>query len=161
MAKSKDKTEKKLPEKTGEKSTKAKTTSPAKRGGMPIKHSSPQESKTLTKSKNKKTLPAKENETPTKHSSPQARDMPKNPYVPSPKNGNNSSPKNHNNGDKAKEIHKILILCKADGTKFGWAFIGFYDIKEWLKSLCNRGQLNQFGYQNLPAVHKSIHSMDS
>ncbi len=60
--------------------------------------------------------------------------------------GNNGSPKNGNNGDKAKEIHKILILRKADGTPFGWAFIGFYDIKEWLKSLCNRdGSLTSLG----------------
>ena len=158
MAKSKDKTKKKLPEKTGGKSTKAKKTSPAKRGGTPIKHSSPQESKTPTKSNTKKTFPAKENEMPTKHSSPQARDTPKNPYVPSPKNGNNGSPKNRNNGDKAKEIHKILILRKADGTPFGWAFIGFYDIKEWLKSLCNRdGSLTSLGTQTFqPFTNLSI-----
>jgi hypothetical protein len=86
MAKSKDKTKNKLPEKAGGKSTKAGKTSPAKRGGMPTKHSSPQESKTSTKSNTKETSPAMENKTPTKHSSPQARGMPKNPYVPSPKN---------------------------------------------------------------------------
>ncbi len=83
---------------------------------------------------------------PTKHSSPQARDTPKNPYIPSPKNITNGSPKNHNNGDKAKEIHKILILRKADSTPFGWAFNDFYDIKKWLKSLCNRdGSLTSLG----------------
>jgi hypothetical protein len=128
------------------------------REGTPIKHSSPQESETPTKNNTKKTLPAKENETPTKHSFPQARDTPKNPYVPSPKNSNNGSPKNHNNGDKAKEIHKILVLRKADGTPFGWAFIGFYDIKEWLKSLCNRdGSLTSLGTQTFqPFTNLSI-----
>jgi len=55
----------------------------------------------------------KKNGRPTKHSPPKASEMPKNPYVP--------SPKSRNNGDKAKEIHKILILKKADGTPFGWA----------------------------------------
>ncbi len=95
---------------------------------------------------------------PTKHSSPQARDTPKNPYVPSPKNGNNGSPKNLNNGDKAKEIHKIRTLCKADGTQFGWAFIGFYDINEWLKNPCNRdGSLTSLGTKTFqPFTNLSI-----
>jgi hypothetical protein len=147
-----------LPEKAGGKATKAEKTSPAKRGGTPTNHSSPQERETLTKSNTKKTLPAKENEMPTKHSSPQARDTPKNPYVPSPKNSNNGTPKNRNNGDKANEIHKILILCKADGTPFGWAFIGFYDIKEWLKCLCNRdGSLTSLGTETFqPFTNLSI-----
>jgi hypothetical protein len=138
MAKSKDKPKKKLPEKAGGMSTKAKKTLPAKESGMPTKHSSPQESGMPKKGNTKKTPPANKTKTPTKHSSPQASGTPKNPYVSSPKNSNNGSPKNGNNGDKAKELHKILILLKADGTPFGWAFIGFYDIKEWLKSLCNR-----------------------
>jgi hypothetical protein len=77
-----------------------------------------------------KAEPPKKNEMPIKDSPTKAKEMPKNPYVP--------SPKSRNNGDKVKEIHKILILEKADGTPFGWAFIGFYDVKEWLKSLCNR-----------------------
>jgi len=64
--------------------------------------------------------PPKKNGTPTKHPPPKESKMPTNPYVP--------SPKSRNNGDKAKEIHKILILKKADGTPFGWAFIGFYDV---------------------------------
>ena len=46
----------------------------------------------------------KKNGRPTKHSPPKASGMPKNPFVP--------SPKSRNNGDKAKEIHKILILKK-------------------------------------------------
>jgi len=86
------------------------------------------------------------NETPTKHSSPQASGTPKNPYVPSPKNSKNGSPKNDDNGEKVKDLHKILILYNADGTPFGWAFLNFYDIKEWLKSLCNRdGSLTSLG----------------
>jgi hypothetical protein len=138
MAKSKNKTEEKLPEKAGRKSTKAEKNSSAKNDGTPAKQSCPQESKTPSISKNKKTSPPKKNEMPTKHSPPKASEMPKNPYVP--------SPKSRKNGDKAKEIHKILILKKADGTPFGWAFIGFYDIKEWLKSLCNRdGNLTSLG----------------
>jgi len=76
--------------------------------------------------------------------------MPKNPYV--------NSPKSRNNGDKAKEIHKILILKKADGTPFGWAFIGYYDVKEWLKSLCNRdGSFTSLGDETFqPFTNLSI-----
>ena len=87
---------------------------------------------------------------PTKHPPPKASEMPKNPYVP--------SPKSRNNGDKVKEIHKILILKKADGTPFGWAFIGFYDVKEWLKSLCNRdGSLTSLGDETFqPFTNLSI-----
>ncbi len=74
MVKSNNKTEDKLPEKAGRKSTKAEP-------------------------------PPKKNGKPTKHSPPKASEMPpKNPYV--------NSPKSRNNGDKAKEIHKILILKK-------------------------------------------------
>ena len=68
------------------------------------------------------------------------------------------SPKSRNNGDKAKEIHKILILKKADGTPFGWTFIGFYDVKEWLKSLCNRdGSFTSLGDETFqPFTNLSI-----
>ena len=106
--------------------------------------------KCLPKIKLKMTLPPKKNETPIKDSSPKAKEMPKNPYVP--------SPKSRNNGDKVKEIHKILILEKADGTPFGWAFIGFYDVKEWLKSLCNRdGSLTSLGDETFqPFTNLSI-----
>jgi hypothetical protein len=94
--------------------------------------------------------PPKKNGTPTKHPPPKASKMPKNVYVPSPKSRNNSN--------KAKEIHKILILKKADGTPFGWAFIGFYDVKEWLKSLCNRdGSLTSLGDETFqPFTNLSI-----
>ncbi len=43
-----------------------------------------------------------------------------------------------NNGEKVKDIHKIFPLRKVDGTPYGWAFLGFFDIKEWIKSMCNR-----------------------
>ena len=112
MAKSNNKTEQKLPGKAGRNSTKAEKKSPAKNDGMPAKQSCPQESKMLTNNETKKTLPPKKNGTPIKDSSPQAKEMPKNLYFP--------SPRNRSNGDKAKEIHKILILEKADGTPFGW-----------------------------------------
>ena len=43
-----------------------------------------------------------------------------------------------NNGEKVKDIHKIFHLSMVDGTPYGWAFLGFFDIKEWIKSMCNR-----------------------
>ena len=97
-----------------------------------------------------KTELPKKNETPIKDSPPKAKEMHKNPYVP--------SPKSRNNGDNVKEIHKILILEKADGTPFGWAFFGFYDVKEWLKSLCNRdGSLTSLGDETFqPFTNLSI-----
>jgi hypothetical protein len=145
MAKSKDTLKKKL-EKAVNKSTKAGKTLLSKVGGTPTKHSSQEKRGMPTKGNTKKTPSANENEMPTKHSSPQASGTPKNPYVPSPKNSKNGSPKNGNNGKKAKELHKILILHNADEMPFGWAFVGFYDIKEWLKSLCNRdGSLTSLG----------------
>jgi len=48
------------------------------------------------------------------------------------------SPKTDNNGENAKEIHKIYTMSKADGTPYGWAFLGFFHVKEWIKSMCNR-----------------------
>ena len=177
MAKSNNKTEQKLPGKAGRNLTKSENKSPAKNDGTPTKQSSKKKSpakndgmtaKTKAKKKSpakndgtptkqsceKKspamTLPPKKNETPIKDSPPKAKEMPKNPYVP--------SPRNRNNGDKVKEIHKILILEKADGTPFGWAFIGFYDVKEWLKSLCNRdGSLTSLGDETFqPFTNLSI-----
>ena len=71
--------------------------------------------------------PAKANVMPPKHSSP-----PQNKYNMS------GSPKTDNNGEKAKEIHKIYTLSDADRTPYGWAFLGFNDVKEWIKSMCNR-----------------------
>jgi len=117
---------------------------------MPAKQYCPQESKMPTKNKLRMTLPPKKNETPIKNSPPKAKEMPKNPYV--------QSPRNRINGDKVKEIHKILNLEKSDGTPFGWAFIGFYDVKEWLKSLCNRdGSLTSLGDETFqPFTNLSI-----
>ena len=177
MAKSNNKTEQKLPGKAGRNLTKRENKSPAKNDGTPTKQSSKKKSlakndgmtaKTKAEKKSpakndgtptkqsceKKspamTLPPKKNETPIKDSPPKAKEMPKNPYVP--------SPRNRNNGDKVKEIHKILILEKSDGTPFGWAFIGFYDVKEWLKSLCNRdGSLTSLGDETFqPFTNLSI-----
>ena len=31
--------------------------------------------------------------------------------------------------EKANEIHNIYTLRKADGTPYGWAFLGFFDVK--------------------------------
>jgi hypothetical protein len=146
-AKSNNKTEQKLPGKAGRNSTKGEKKSPAKNDGTPIKQSCekkspakndgmpakqycPQESEMPTKNKPKMTLPPKKNETPIKDSPPKAKEMPKNPYVP--------SPRNRNNGYKVKEIHKILILEKADGTPFGWAGMAKKPVQQ-------RWQLNQFG----------------
>ena len=144
MAKSNNKTEQKLPGKAGRNLTKSENKSPAKNDGTPTKQSCEKKSPAMT-------LPPKKNETPIKDSPPKAKEMPKNPYVP--------SPRNRNNGDKVKEIHKILNLEKSDGTPFGWAFIGFYDVKEWLKSLCNRdGSLSSLGDETFqPFTNLSIH----
>ncbi len=70
---------------------------------------------------------AKGNATLPKHSSP-----PQNKYKLI------ASPKTDNNGEKVKEIHKIYPLGKADGMPYGWAFLGFFDVKERIKSVCNR-----------------------
>jgi hypothetical protein len=75
----------------------------------------------------KSTSPAKANATLPKHSSP-----PQNKYKQI------GSPKKDNNGEKVKDIHKIYPLSEADGTPYGWAFLGFFDVKEWIKSMCNR-----------------------
>ena len=75
----------------------------------------------------KSTSPAKGNVTLPKHSSP-----PQNKYKL------NSSPMKDNNGEKVKDMHKIFHLSVVDGTPYGWAFLGFFNIKEWIKSMCNR-----------------------
>ena len=75
----------------------------------------------------KSTSPAKGNATLPKHSSP-----PQNKYKLT------GSPMKDNNGEKVKDIHKIFHLSVVDGTSYGWAFLGFFDIKEWIKSMCNR-----------------------
>ena len=46
-------------------------------------------------------------------------------------------PKTDTSGEIAKEIHKIYTMSKADGTPYGWGFLGFFDVKEWIKSMCN------------------------
>ena len=74
----------------------------------------------------KSTSSAKANVTPPKHSSPQQT-----------KYKMSGSTKTDNNGEKAKEIHKIYNMIKADGTPYGWEFLGFFDAKEWIKSMCN------------------------
>ena len=71
--------------------------------------------------------PAKGNATLPKHSS-----------LPRKKYKLIGSPKKDNNGEKVKGIHKIYPLSKAYGSPYGWAFLGFFDVKEWIKSMCNR-----------------------
>ncbi len=40
----------------------------------------------------------------------------------------------------------ILILSKADGTPYGWAFLNFYHEKEFIKSMCNcNGNITTLG----------------
>ena len=69
---------------------------------------------------------AKGNATLPKHSSP-----PQNKYKQI------GSPKKDKNGEKGKQIHTIYPLSKADGTPYGWEFLGFFDVEEWIKSMCN------------------------
>ena len=40
--------------------------------------------------------------------------------------------------NNAKEVHTIYVLKKIDRTAFGWAFLGFYDVRECIRSICNR-----------------------
>ena len=55
------------------------------------------------------------------------------------------SPKKEKEGKKA-DIKKIVIVSNPDATPFGWAFHGFYDAKEFLKSLSNtNGEITHFG----------------
>jgi hypothetical protein len=79
--------------------------------------------------------PAKAGGTPTKHASTQPL-----------KSGYSPSPKKAQDGDKVTDLHKIIPLLKPDGTPLGWAFLGFFDVKEWLKSFCNRnGSMTTLG----------------
>ena len=95
----------------------------------------------------KLTSSAKANVTPPKHSSPQQT-----------KYEMSGSPKTDNNGEKAKEIHKIYTISKADGTPYGWAFLGFFDAKEWIKSMCNHdGTTTTLGIEDFnPFTNLSI-----
>jgi hypothetical protein len=53
--------------------------------------------------------------------------------------------KKEKEGKKA-DIKKIVIVLNPDATPFGCAFHGFYDAKEFLKSLSNRnGKTTNFG----------------
>jgi hypothetical protein len=55
------------------------------------------------------------------------------------------SPKKEKEGKKA-DVKKIVIVSNPDATPFGWAFHGFCDAKEFLKSLSNRnGETTHFG----------------
>ena len=55
------------------------------------------------------------------------------------------SPKKEKEGNKA-DIKKIVIVSNPDTTPFDWAFHGFFDAKEFLKSLSNRnGETTHFG----------------
>lgn len=55
------------------------------------------------------------------------------------------SPKKEKEGKKA-DIKKIVIVSNPDATPFGWAFHGFYNANEFLKSLSNRnGKTTHFG----------------
>jgi len=85
---------------------------------------------------------AKGNATLPKHSSP-----PQNKYKLI------GSPKTDNNGGKVKEIHKIYPLSEADGIPYGWVFLGFFDVKEWIKSMCNcEGRTTFLGNQEFKPV---------
>jgi hypothetical protein len=55
----------------------------------------------------------------------------------SPATKYSSSPKKEKEGKKT-DVKKIVIVLNPDATPFGWAFHGFYDAKEFLKSLSNR-----------------------
>ena len=40
----------------------------------------------------------------------------------------------------------IFILSKADGTSYGWEFLNFYHVREFIKSMCNRnGNITTLG----------------
>ena len=55
------------------------------------------------------------------------------------------SPKKEKEGNKA-DIKKIVIVSNPDATPFGWAFHGFFDAKEFLKSLSNTNvEITHFG----------------
>jgi hypothetical protein len=60
--------------------------------------------------------------------------------------------------NNTKEIHTIYVLKKTDGTAFGWAFIGFYDIRECIRSICNHNSgVTTLGSKNFkPFTNLSI-----
>jgi hypothetical protein len=50
------------------------------------------------------------------------------------------SPKKEGEGKKS-EIKKIINLSYPNATPYGWAFDGFFDVKEYLKDLSNRDSM--------------------
>jgi len=63
----------------------------------------------------------------------------------SPSRKYSPSPKKENEGKKG-DIKKIVIVSNHDATPYGWAFQGFFEAKEFLKSLSNRnGESTHFG----------------
>ena len=79
----------------------------------------------------KSTSSAKANVTPPKHSSPQQTKFKMSVF-----------PRTDNDGVNAKKIHQICTMSKADGTPYSWAFLGFFGVKEWIKSMCNHDGMN-------------------
>jgi hypothetical protein len=63
-----------------------------------------------------------------------------------------------NDSNNAKEIHTIYVLKKTDGTSFGWAFLGFYDTRECIRSICNcKSSITTLGNKNFkPFTNLSI-----
>jgi hypothetical protein len=63
----------------------------------------------------------------------------------SPSRKYSPSTKKENEGEKGN-IKKIVIVSNPDATPYGWAFQGFFEAKEFLKSLSNRnGESIHFG----------------
>jgi hypothetical protein len=63
----------------------------------------------------------------------------------SPSRKYSPSIKKENEGEKGN-IKKIVIVSNHDATPWGWAFQGFFDAKEFIKSLSNRnGESIHFG----------------
>jgi len=63
----------------------------------------------------------------------------------SPSRKYSPSIKKENEGEKGN-IKKIVIVSNHDATPYGWAFQGFFEAKEFLKSLSNRnGESIHFG----------------
>ena len=63
----------------------------------------------------------------------------------SPSRKYSPSIKKENEGEKGN-IKKIVIVSNHDATPWGWAFQGFFEAKEFLKSLSNRnGESTHFG----------------
>ena len=69
----------------------------------------------------------------------------------SPSRKYSPSIKKENEGEKGN-IKKIVIVSNHDATPYGWAFQGFFEAKEFLKSLSNRnGESTHFGNEEYRA----------